>query len=107
MPTALVILAPGFEEIEAVSIIDVLRRAEIEVTVAGTEPGVLTASRGVRVGDPPERGPALLADLEHNLIQFLRLDVQQADRRALAGKGARDLAAHTASGSGDEYDLVS
>lgn len=49
MATALVILAPGFEEIEAVSVIDVLRRAEVDVTVAGTEPGILTGSRGVRI----------------------------------------------------------
>ena len=45
----LVPLAEGFEEIEAVTIIDVLRRAGLEVTVAGLSAGVLEGSRGVRV----------------------------------------------------------
>lgn len=42
-------LATGFEEIEAVTVIDVLRRADLEVTVAGLTPGVLTGSRGIKV----------------------------------------------------------
>lgn len=45
----LVPLAPGCEELEAVTIIDVLRRAGIEVVVAGLVEGVITASRGVRI----------------------------------------------------------
>lgn len=46
---ALVPLADGCEELEAVTIIDILRRAEIDVTVAGLEGGEVAASRGVRI----------------------------------------------------------
>ncbi len=49
MPTVLIPIANGTEEMEAVIIIDILRRAHWDVTVAGTEPGLLTASRGVRL----------------------------------------------------------
>ena len=48
-PSVLVPLAPGCEELEAVTIIDLLRRAGIEVTVAGLEAGPVLASRGVRL----------------------------------------------------------
>lgn len=49
MKRVLVPLAPGFEEIEAVTVIDILRRAEIEVIVAGVEEGPIRAARGVTV----------------------------------------------------------
>ena len=49
MPKVLVPLAEGVEEMEAVIIIDVLRRARWEVTAAGIHPGVVYASRGVRL----------------------------------------------------------
>ena len=48
-PCVLVPLATGCEEIEAVTIIDLLRRAKIEVTVASLEADAVTASRGVRL----------------------------------------------------------
>jgi 4-methyl-5(b-hydroxyethyl)-thiazole monophosphate biosynthesis len=49
MPKVAVILADGFEEVEAMAIIDVLRRAEIEVTVAGLHDGPVASARKVRV----------------------------------------------------------
>ncbi len=46
MPRVLIPLAQGCEELEAVTLIDLLRRAGIEVVTAGLEPGPVTASRG-------------------------------------------------------------
>lgn len=45
----LVPLADGCEELEAVTIIDLLRRAGIEVIAASLQGGCVTASRGVRL----------------------------------------------------------
>lgn len=45
MPRVLVPLAPGCEELEAVTIVDLLRRAEIEVVTAGLDDRPVRASR--------------------------------------------------------------
>ena len=49
-PRVMILLAPGAEEMEAVIIIDVLRRAGVEVVVAGVEGhDAVACSRGVRL----------------------------------------------------------
>lgn len=49
MTRALVPMADGTEEMEAVIVIDTLRRAKWEVVAAGMKKGVITASRGVKI----------------------------------------------------------
>lgn len=49
MSTVLVPLAPGFEDLEATTIVDILRRAGVEVITAGLVPGLVQGSRGLRV----------------------------------------------------------
>jgi len=46
---ALVILAAGFEEIETVTIIDVLRRAAVDVTVAGLTANVVEGVHAIKI----------------------------------------------------------
>lgn len=46
MARVLIPLAQGCEELEAVTVIDLLRRAEIEVVTAGLAPGQVRCSRG-------------------------------------------------------------
>jgi len=47
MSRVLLPLAEGFEEIEALSIVDVLRRADIEVVIAGLQPGPVSSVRKI------------------------------------------------------------
>lgn len=49
MPQVVILLADGFEEVEAVAIVDVLRRAEIAVTIAGLHEGPVVSARNIRV----------------------------------------------------------
>ena len=49
MKKVLIPIAPGFEEIETITIVDILRRAGARVILAGTVGGVLEGSRGVKI----------------------------------------------------------
>lgn len=49
MPSVVVILADGFEEVEAVAVIDVLRRAGIDTVIAGLHDGPIVSARKVKV----------------------------------------------------------
>lgn len=49
MPRVLVPLAQGCEEVEAVTVVDLLRRAGVDVVTAGLDGAPVTASRGVRL----------------------------------------------------------
>ncbi len=49
MPKVAILLADGFEELEAVAIIDVLRRADIVVVSAGLHEGPVSSARNVKI----------------------------------------------------------
>ena len=53
MKTVLVTIAPGFEEIETITVVNILRRAGARVTLAGTVPGILKGSRNIKL-EPDE-----------------------------------------------------
>jgi protein deglycase len=66
MKRVLVPLAEGFEELEAVTVIDILRRAGIEVVVASLAGGTVTGSHGIRLSaDTPL---AALAEQDFDMI---------------------------------------
>jgi 4-methyl-5(b-hydroxyethyl)-thiazole monophosphate biosynthesis len=66
MKKVLVILAEGFEEIEAVTPIDVLRRAGAEVTAAGLGEGPVRGSRGITL--VPDASLAEVEDVDFDLV---------------------------------------
>ena len=64
MPKVLIPLAQGCEEIEAVTIIDILRRAGIEVISAGLNDQLVRASRGVMLLPDTTLDAALQQDFD-------------------------------------------
>jgi len=64
MVRVLVVLAAGFEEIEAVTIIDLLRRAEISVTIAGLHADYEKGSHGITIKTERHIRSVLSADYD-------------------------------------------
>lgn len=64
MPRVLVPLAQGCEEIEAVTVIDLLRRAEINVVTAGLDSSPVTASRKTVIVPDTDLDTALKEDYD-------------------------------------------
>jgi len=49
MKNVLIPLAPGFEEIETITVVDILRRSGARVSTAGIVDGIIEGSRGVKI----------------------------------------------------------
>jgi len=65
MKNVLIPLAPGFEEIETITVVDILRRSGARVSTAGIVDGIIEGSRGVK----------LLADESINNINSEKFDL--------------------------------
>jgi protein deglycase len=64
MASVLVPLAPGFEDLEATTLVDLLRRADIEVITAGLHPGLVQGARGMRVQPDAHLDEVLARDFD-------------------------------------------
>lgn len=59
-----VVLSPGFEEIEAVTVIDILRRAGIDVVTAGLNNGWITGSHNIAIMCDTEISKVFASDFD-------------------------------------------
>ncbi len=66
MSRVLVTLAPGFEEIEAITVIDLLRRGGLEVIVASLDGAAVTGSHAIQVTPDMDLDAAL--ELEMDMV---------------------------------------
>ncbi|GMR04645.1 MAG: DJ-1/PfpI family protein [Thermodesulfobacteriota bacterium] len=64
MKRILLPLAPGFEEIEALVVVDILRRAGAEVVTAGTIEGAVEGRSGIRVLPDKTLDEAMVEDFD-------------------------------------------
>ncbi len=89
-PHAITVLAPGFEETEAVTIIDLLRRAGIVVTMLGLESCEVTGSHGITLA-----ADRLFADFSAPFDAVVLPGGQPGARNLAASPGLLDLIRRT------------
>ena len=82
MKTVLVPLAENFEEIEAISIIDILRRADLNVT---------TAALGGEIAIPGLDGESICIEIPAGIQSAKQLRKRGAGMPVLQGRGRGDL----------------
>jgi len=82
MPKLLILLADGFEETEAVTVVDMLRRAGIGADMAGLTGNIVTSKNGVRI---------------HADTRFIDLETDKYDGLVLPGgtEGVDTIMAHS------------
>ena len=70
MKTALIPLAQGFEEIEAITIIDVLRRAGVEVSVASLSGDTVEGAHKLKVKTDTNLEKVKSSEFDAIIFQF-------------------------------------
>lgn len=80
----LVFLADGFEEIEALTVVDVLRRADLEVVTVGIGDKLIRGAHGILVGADTDDGRIPTKDL-----QAVVLPGGHAGARCISKSGCR------------------
>jgi len=81
-----VILADGFEEIEAVTVIDILRRAELEVIICGLKAGMATGAHDLKIAVDMK-----LDDLKTNLDGIVLPGGMPGATHLAASKKVKDI----------------
>jgi 4-methyl-5(b-hydroxyethyl)-thiazole monophosphate biosynthesis len=94
MKTALVLFAEGSEELEAVTVVNILRRAGVTVTLAGLSNGALKGSRGITLQPDTTLDAVMNADFDMLVLPGGMPGTRhlQADARVI--KLAQDMAKH-------------
>jgi 4-methyl-5(b-hydroxyethyl)-thiazole monophosphate biosynthesis len=87
MAKALVFLATGFEEIEALTVVDILRRAEVDVAIAGLTPNLVEGVHKIKIAPDTYIGDVNTKDFDALIVpggnpgyKNLRKDQQVIDK---------------------------